>query len=116
MPEGFIVVEKDLFEHMQEIYQLSADKDGKGCKWEQEIWESMRDAKKEVGDFYNDPKTIYDKSPEQKLENTIDFIQDFYYHNRAYIARKREEGTQGGKAEAGTCEVCGESGRNLSTD
>lgn len=116
LPEGFIVVEKDLFEHMQEIYQLSADKDGKGCKWEQEIWESMRDAKKEVGDFYNDPKTIYDKSPEQKLESTIDFIQDFYYHNRAYIARKREEGTQGGKAEAGTCEVCGESGRNLSTD
>ena len=109
LPDGFIVVEKDFFEHMQGIYRLSADKGRKGCKWEQEIWESMRNAKKRVGDFYNDPKTIYETSQEQKLESAIDFIQDFYYHNRAYIANKREEETLGGEFEAGTCEVCGES-------
>lgn len=104
LPDGFIVVEGDLYEHMKKIYELSVDEEGKGCKWEQRMWESMRDAKKEVGDFYNDFKTIYDKSPEQKLESVIDFIQDFYYHNRAYIAGKEEN--IGGKTEAGTCEVC----------
>ena len=42
-------------------------------------------------DYYNNPETVYTEKTEQKLDNTIDFIQNYYYHNRFRLWGKRYE-------------------------
>ena len=50
----------------------------------------------DVGKFFNDPMLVYDKKSYQKLENTIDFIQNYYYYNRF---KMMEDGGQDGRRE-----------------
>ncbi len=90
LSDGKIVVERDLFEHMLKIYgeTLGRGENKRGCKWESQMWECMWNAKQDVGSFYNDPAKVYLKTSEEKLENTIEFIQNFYYHNRLNTVRE----------------------------
>lgn len=84
LTDGNIIVEKDIFEHMEKIYNniKSGGKVKRGCRWENKMWDCMWKVKEDVGLFYNIPEKVYEKTSEQKLENTIEFIQNFYYHNR----------------------------------
>lgn len=85
-----LFVEKDLFTHMSRIHKeiLDTGENGKGCKWESGLWECMWDTKRDVGDFYNNPEEVYEKKSADKLENTIKFIQNFYYHNRLSVVKE----------------------------
>ena len=104
MQKGYIEVPKAFLEHMGEIYENiksedGEDKDGKnrlrkGCRWEEHMPESLLIPKADVGDFYNDPEKVYTKSTEQKLENTIDFIQNYYYYNRFIVMRAWQDGKE----------------------
>ncbi len=51
------------------------------CKWEREN-RFLTAPKHDVGEFYNNPSQVCEKTPDKKLENTIDFIQNYYYFNR----------------------------------
>lgn len=91
---GKITVSKKLFYHMLEIRETVYDQTKGECKWECKS-HFLTDPKRDVGNFYNDPKQVCEKTPDQKLENTIDFIQNFYYYNRFRVvnsAIKLEDG------------------------
>jgi len=81
MRDGCVIVPLDIFEHMKQIRQMVKKEDGVGCKWEKD-WDCLAEPKVDVGRFYNDPKQVLEKTSSQKLENTIDFIQNYYYYNR----------------------------------
>lgn len=89
LKNNYIIVERGFFDHMETIREISSP-NGNGCIWEQNMWKCMCEPKRDVGDFYNDPESIFKKAPSGMLENTIDFIQNFYYHNRADITREWE--------------------------
>ncbi|MCM1415862.1 MAG: hypothetical protein NC430_08050 [bacterium] len=78
---GKIVVPENLFRHMMEIREMVNSNGKKGCKWENEN-KCLIAPKYDVGSFYNQPNQVCEKTPDQKLENTIDFIQNYYYYNR----------------------------------
>lgn len=91
---GKITVSKKLFYHMLEIRETVYDQAKGECKWECKN-HFLTDPKRDVGNFYNDPKQVCEKTPDQKLENTIDFLQNFYYYNRFRVvnsAIKLEDG------------------------
>lgn len=90
LKNNYIIVERDFFKHMNTIWEKIHNPNGNGCVWEQKMWKCMCESKRDVGDFYNDPESIFKKAPGGMLENTIDFIQNFYYHNRAGITREWE--------------------------
>lgn len=94
MQGGYIRVPWDVFSHMKKIREKIIKKNGFGSVWEQD-WDCMWKPKKDVGDFYNDPKLVYEKTTAQKLENTIDFIQNYYYYNR-FKMMERESGMNDG--------------------
>lgn len=78
---GYITVSKDLFEHMKSVYKKADSGSIRGCSWEKN-YDFLTEPKHDVGEFYNSPEQVYEKTPDQKLENTIDFIQNYYYFNR----------------------------------
>ncbi len=79
--DGRIIVSKKLFDHMKKVREM-IDEEGKyGCAWERDH-DFLTDPRRDVGKFYNNPLQVYEKTPDQKLENTIDFIQNYYYYNR----------------------------------
>lgn len=88
--DGKITVSKKLFYHMMEIRNIVYDNDRNACKWECTN-HFLTDPKRDVGNFYNDPKQVCEKTPDQKLENTIDFIQNFYYYNRFRVINNTVE-------------------------
>lgn len=102
---GHIEVPKAFLMHMGEIYENikgeeKKDADGisvcrKGCRWEKDTPESLLIPKADVGEFYNDPEKVYTKSVERKLENAIDFIQNYYYYNRFKVMRAWQDGKEG---------------------
>lgn len=92
MRDGNVIVPLDIFCHMKKIRQLVRREDGRGCCWEKD-WDCLAEPKMDVGRFYNDPKQVLDKKSSQKLENTIKFIQNYYYYNR--FRMMEEEGEYG---------------------
>ncbi len=92
MCDGYVSVPLDIFRHMKRIRQAVKGEDGKGCRWEKD-WDCLLAPKMDVGKFYNDPKQVLDKTSSQKLENTIRFIQNYYYYNR--FRMMEEEGENG---------------------
>lgn len=79
--DGKIIVSEKLFYYMREIQGKIDGGDEKGCKWESNN-RFLTDPMHDVGKFYNNPSQVFIKTPDQKLEKTIDFIQNYYYYNR----------------------------------
>lgn len=79
--DGKIIVSSKLFHHMVDIRKIANVETEKRCKWERKN-EFLTAPKRDVGIFYNDPSQVCEKTPDKKLENTIDFIQNYYYFNR----------------------------------
>ena len=90
MRGGSVIVPLDVFTHMKRIRQEIRSEDGMGCKWERD-WDCLVAPKIDVGNFYNDPKQVLDKTSPQKLENTILFIQNYYYYNRFRMMEEEEK-------------------------
>lgn len=90
MRNGRVIAPLDIFDHMKMIRLKIKKEDGKGCKWEKD-WGCLVKPKMDVGDFYNDPKQVLEKTSSQKLENTIDFIQNYYYYNRFKTMKEEHE-------------------------
>lgn len=99
MQGGYIRVPWDIFSHMKEIRKKIIKRDGFGSVWERD-WDCLWKLKKDVGDFYNDPKLVYEKTAAQKLENTIDFIQNYYYYNRFKMMKRESRMNDGGESFA----------------
>ena len=78
---GHVTVPVDIFEHMKKIRKKIKKDDGSGCKWEKD-WKCLSQPKMDVSEFYNKPELVFQKKTQQKLETTIDFIQNYYYYNR----------------------------------
>lgn len=95
MEKKVIRAEEDIYNYMKLVCdkacKADADKGdlGLGCCWENSLPKYLLEPKKKIGQFYNEPEKLYTERPEQKLENTIDFIQNYYYHNR-FRLRGRE--------------------------
>ncbi len=84
-----IRVEKDIYDYMSNVYKKAHAKEDTekgdcelGCCWENGLPKYLLEPKEKIGEFYNEPEMMYTERPAQKLENTIDFIQNYYYHNR----------------------------------
>lgn len=77
-----IVVSRERFEYLSKVWQEASGKAAAGCKWEEGMAEGLAAPKRNVGIFYNDPQQVFTLDRGSKLDNTIDFIQNYYYHNR----------------------------------
>lgn len=97
MKNDSISIPLKLFDHMMKIRKKIKKEDGGGCRWETD-WACLSESKMDVGEFYNDPKQVYEKKSAHKLENTIDFIQNYYYYNRFRMMEK-EMGYNDGRKE-----------------
>ncbi len=80
-----LIVPINIYKHMKKIRDKIKKHNGIGCCWEQE-WDCLIDPKKDVGKFFNEPELVFDKKSYQKLEKTIEFIQNYYYYNRFKMA------------------------------
>lgn len=71
--KGYIVIEEEEYQHFNLIYQEY----GKICQkpWGEEIC-------RVVSEYYNTPQSAMDKSSAEMLEDTLRFIQTYYYRNR----------------------------------
>ncbi|MCH5339939.1 MAG: hypothetical protein J1E01_00595 [Acetatifactor sp.] len=90
MQDGYIRVPWDIFSYMKKIRKQIKKQNGFGCIWEQD-WECLKKTKEDVSKFYNEPKLVFEKSAAEKLENTIDFIQNYYYYNRFEMIKRESE-------------------------
>lgn len=91
LPEGDVIVEKDLLDHMLELQKNVANPSSSyACIWENNLWSCMLKAKVKVSKYYNNPQSVNTVSDEEKLEDTIEFIQNYYYHNRVEMAGEEE--------------------------
>ena len=72
---------------MKSICKKADSGSTRGCFWEKDC-DFLVEPKRDVGEFYNSPEQVHEKTPDQKLENTIDFIQNYYYFNRFRIMNK----------------------------
>lgn len=89
--EENVIVKTNILEHMEEILVIIRSSNGRGCSWECEMPNDLLNPKLDVGDFYNNPEKVHLKTKEEKLENTIEFIQNFYYSNRFRIIREKDD-------------------------
>lgn len=89
LQNGHIVVSRDIFNHMYQVRKQIVKESKDGCAWEKAC-RCLLEPKADVGKFYNEPKLVYEKTSQQKLENTIDFIQNYYYFNRFEVMEKGE--------------------------
>lgn len=88
---GKICVNKDFLVHMKRKLDINSSMNRKEGIWKQGFAEELMNPNLDVGDYYNDPASILLKSKAEKLENTIDFIQNYYYSNRFRIIKDFEE-------------------------
>ena len=86
---GYVTVPADIFKHMKVIREKIKKEDGNGCKWEKD-WQCLSQPKMDVSNFYNVPELVFEKKTQQKLETTIDFIQNYYYYNRFRVMEEME--------------------------
>ena len=75
------IIPKKEFEHLKALYEehllnCRILKDDEACK--------------NIADYYNNPQSALDKTPEIMLEDTIHFIQTYYYRNRFKIMSSDE--------------------------
>ena len=85
LQDGYIIVSNELFEHIKTVFKIATgDSSKRGCFWERNF-DFLTEPKQDVGDYYNIPELVHEKMPDQKLDNTIDFIQNYYYYNRFRI-------------------------------
>ena len=98
LQDGYIVVSKELFDHIKTVFDVAkGENDSKrGCSWERD-YEFLTKPRRDVGDYYNTPELVYEKLPDQKLDNTIDFIQNYYYYNRFRIMNESADFSAGNK-------------------
>lgn len=82
LQKGYIYVQKDVLDHMIEILRKIKTEAFVGCIWEKEKPEWLKSPELNVGEFYNNPVLVHQMTSSQKLENTIEFIQNYYYYNR----------------------------------
>ncbi|MBD5552283.1 MAG: hypothetical protein HDQ96_14100 [Lachnospiraceae bacterium] len=73
---GYIVIEEEEFEHLDALYKSY----WKVCKETRE-----EEICKVVSRYYNEPQSARDKKPSEMLEDTLQFIQTYYYRNRFKI-------------------------------
>lgn len=92
LTEDCVVVPKRRFEYIYSIWKhaKSEKENPSGCKWEDNMPGCLTAPKLDVGKFYNDPRRVYTMDAGEKLENTIDFIQNYYYNNRFRIMEKEK--------------------------
>ncbi len=90
MQEGYVAVGRDIFCHMNGIREKIQEweKTGKGRSKKEPS--CLLGARMDVSQFYNDPCLVYEKKTQQKLETTIDFIQNYYYYNRFHVMEGEE--------------------------
>lgn len=91
LPDGDIIVESEFLDHVLELWNnVKNPSSSCGCIWENNLWPCMLKSKEKVGSYYNDPESVFTVSDEEKLEDTIEFIQNFYFHNRIDMVRYAE--------------------------
>ena len=90
--DGCVVAPKGMFDHVCEIWDDATRGNDKGCFWEKDLPEELLVAKRRVGEFYNEPEQVYTLKSSAKLENTIDFIQNYYYNNRFRVMEIMSDG------------------------
>lgn len=73
---GYIIVEEKEYHHLWELYKAHWAK----CKDLRE-----KNICKTIADYYNTPQSAFEKEAEEMLEDTIQFIQTYYYKNRFKI-------------------------------
>lgn len=71
-----IIIKDKEYRHLQDLYKAHLEK----C---QNMWED--NTCKVVADYYNNPSSAFEKKAEEMLEDTIQFIQTYYYKNRFEI-------------------------------
>lgn len=74
--DGYIVIKEDEYRHLEVLFN--------------EYWEICAETRKEeicqvVSRYYNEPQSAEDKSSAEMLEDTLGFIQTYYYKNRFKI-------------------------------
>lgn len=74
--EGKVVVTEEEYKHFKELYE----KHKEVCKATQ-----GKEVYKVVSEYYNEPQSAQNKTHEMMLEDTLDFIQIYYYENRFRI-------------------------------
>lgn len=76
LEDGKIIIGKEEYRHFMEAYEVHRE----GCKKvrEKEVYHV-------VSHFYNDPQSAFGKTHDRMLEDTLDFIQTYYYKNRFRI-------------------------------
>lgn len=91
---GYIVIEEEEFKHLDALY--------KG------YWEVCKETQEEevckvVSRYYNEPQSARDKKPSEMLEDTLQFIQTYYYRNRFKIMSSLKDYTGGGEDGEANC-------------
>ncbi len=81
LEDGKIIIGKAEYEHFMEAYKAHWE----GCKGVRE-----KEVYKVVSKFYNVPQSALDKTHDRMLEDTLDFIQMYYYKNRFRIMLHEE--------------------------
>ncbi len=78
-----LVVDKEEYAHLNRLYNNHLDK-------VKDLRMGTGTVYQVVADFYNTPQSAVTKTPEKMLEDTIDFIQTYYYKNRFEIMSSKE--------------------------
>lgn len=91
LTKNCVVVSKERFEYISHIWKEAKSALSKGCRWEEKMADCLAEPKRNVGRFYNDPTQVYTLNEGGKLDNTIDFIQNYYYNNRFRVMDAEEE-------------------------
>lgn len=73
---GNIIISAEEYGHLTKLYEAHLEKIRDMCHDE---------SCKEVSEFYNVPQSADEKSHEEMLEDTIRFVQNYYYKNRFKI-------------------------------
>lgn len=79
--DGYIIIEEKVYQHYRMIYENPKSEDGKKSDlFEGELHETV----KQVADFYNNPGSEGSEgtSNRDKLNQMLQFVQDYYYFNR----------------------------------
>lgn len=76
LENGKIIIDKEEYKHFMEAYDVH--REGCGEVREKEVY-------KVVSQYYNEPQSAFDKTHDRMLEDTLDFIQTYYYKNRFRI-------------------------------
>lgn len=84
--EGYFV-ESDIESHLRKIYDsIKKTKNDELCVWQNQRHKSID----KISDFYNMTDGINRQNKKEMLENTVQFIEDYYYQNRFYMAGEEE--------------------------